>query len=93
VIHVANKVDLPAAWSIEQVPGAVGVSALRGDGLDALVDRMGATLVPQAPPPGAPVVFDARQADVLRDVRGALTPESLDQARARLDELLPPRAR
>ena len=83
VIHVANKIDLPAAWPTERVPAAVEVCALRGGGMDHLVERMGAELVVHAPMPDAPVVFQDQQVDVLRCVRDALA-SGAEQDAARL---------
>ena len=72
-IHVANKIDLPAAWSRDRVASAVDVSALDGQGLDALVGRMADELVPRAPAPGQAVVFEEHLAGALRRVRDALS--------------------
>jgi tRNA modification GTPase len=70
-LFVANKCDLPAAWS----PGdldAVAISAERGDGIEELVATIASRLVPEAPPPHAGVPFRASQFRRLRASRAAL---------------------
>ncbi|WP_435017730.1 GTPase [Tundrisphaera sp. TA3] len=57
----ANKSDLPAAWEAEG-PGALPISAERGDGIEALVAAMAGRLVPESPPPGAGVAVLRSQA-------------------------------
>jgi tRNA modification GTPase len=54
---VVNKIDLPAAWDLDQAAGAVRVSAQTGAGLAELCEALSRWLVPQAPPPGAAVPF------------------------------------
>ena len=68
-IVVASKSDLPAAWSR---PGAIPVSSLSGDGLDALVARIlsvlgGGELLREVPP-----VANLRHIDLLGRARAAL---------------------
>lgn len=61
-IVVANKCDLPAAFD----PGGIRVSALTGDGIDALKREI-ARRVWTGPPPGeAAVTVNARHRDCLR---------------------------
>jgi tRNA modification GTPase len=57
--YVVNKIDLPPAWDLAQVPDAVRVSALTGDGLPDLLEALSGWLVPDPPPPGAAVPFTA----------------------------------
>lgn len=69
-IVVASKSDLPAAWSR---PGAIPVSSLSGDGLDALVARIlsvlgGGELLRDVPP-----VANLRHIDLLGRARTALS--------------------
>jgi tRNA modification GTPase len=52
---VVNKVDLRAAWDLDQAGDAVRVSAVRGTGLAGLCDAISHWLVPE-PPPGAVAV-------------------------------------
>ncbi len=58
---IANKSDLPAAWSVDDPgldpPGAVSVSAERGDGLLGLVAAIKQRLVADPPSPGEAVPF------------------------------------
>jgi tRNA modification GTPase len=54
---VISKVDLDAAWDLDQAKNAVRVSALAGSGLAELCDAISRWLVPDPPPPGAAVPF------------------------------------
>ncbi|MBR6939265.1 MAG: GTPase HflX [Clostridia bacterium] len=46
IITVFNKCDLPCDSAGLRVPGSVGISALRGDGLDTLLETIAKTLPP-----------------------------------------------
>jgi tRNA modification GTPase len=59
VLLVVNKIDLPSAWDLREVAGAMHVSALKGDGLPKLCEKISQSLVPDVPPPGAAVPFTA----------------------------------
>ncbi len=100
---VVNKCDLPQAPGPSPPPEAVAVSALSGDGLDALRTRVGARLTGQDEYSDAPRVANVRHVSVLSDARRALlrardlaresAPEEivlreLHAARARFDELV-----
>jgi tRNA modification GTPase len=62
VVH--NKSDLPpAAGRREQGPC---ISALRGDGIDALADAIARRLIPHPPDPGEAVPFTPQQVERLR---------------------------
>lgn len=54
---VVNKVDVEAAWDLDQANPAVRVSALTGSGLAELCDAIAQALVPQPPPPGGAVPY------------------------------------
>ncbi len=54
---VINKVDLPAAWDLDQAGSALRVSALKATGLAELCQAISDWLVPSPPPQGAPVPF------------------------------------
>jgi tRNA modification GTPase len=54
---VINKIDLPAAWDLDQVRGAVRVSARTSAGVDELCRALAGWLVPEPPAPGAAVPF------------------------------------
>lgn len=56
VLVVFNKCDLIAIPDME-LPHAVRVSAVTGDGLAELISRVVSALVPNPPPPGEPVPF------------------------------------
>ena len=61
---VHNKCDLPA--SPGHRPAGLSTSALRGEGIDVLLATIGRRLVPDPPPPGAPVPFSSEQVEMLR---------------------------
>jgi tRNA modification GTPase len=75
-LRIANKSDLPAAWSVEDPGlnelGAVTVSAERGDGLDELVSAIERRLVPDPPRPGEAVPFRHEQVEALGRARHSL---------------------
>lgn len=57
---VYNKIDLPGTEQVRtlaETTGGLCLSAATGEGVDALVERIASTLVPQAPEPGAAVPF------------------------------------
>jgi tRNA modification GTPase len=62
VIH--NKCDLPPAAGSR--PPGLSLSALRGDGIEALVQTISRRLVPDPPPPGAAVPFALEQVEHLQ---------------------------
>jgi tRNA modification GTPase len=64
---VANKSDLPAAWSSTVVSGnAISASARTGNGVETIVSQLASVLVPNVPAAGAAVPFTARQVELLR---------------------------
>lgn len=65
---VVNKVDLPMTW--EALPDMVHVSAIAGQGMSELCERIVRTLVQEAPPPGAAVPFSKECVDLLEAVGG-----------------------
>lgn len=87
---VANKGDLPAAWSpadLEPLAPLV-VSAERGDGLDRLAAAIAHRLVPDPPGPGAGVPFRAAHVRTLRAAHAALGAGDPDAAAAALATFL-----
>jgi tRNA modification GTPase len=79
-VVVANKSDLPSAWTGGEERGAIAASALTGDGLD----RVRAAIVTQAaggPIVDSPMVANTRHWDLLGRVVKALS-EAAGQARA-----------
>jgi tRNA modification GTPase len=77
---VVNKVDLPAAWDLDQAAGAVQVSARTGAGLTGLCRSLGCWLVPDAPTPGAAAPFNASLCDLIVEGRDHLAAGRLTQA-------------
>jgi tRNA modification GTPase len=84
-LRVLNKCDLPAARAGE----GIAVSALRGDGLEALMAAIGRRLVPRAPEPGQALPFTRGQAETLAAARRSLVDADLAAAGKRLAALRP----
>ena len=84
-LMVINKIDLPAAWNLDAVPGAVRVSATARIGLDELGQRIARLLVPEPPAPGAPVPFNARWSERLLQAEQALAAGDVPAVRNLLD--------
>jgi tRNA modification GTPase len=72
VVH--NKCDLPAAPGDR--PAGLATSAVRGDGIERLLDRVAQRLVADPPPPGAAVPFTAEQIEAVRALLSLSEPGS-----------------
>ena len=70
-LQVWNKCDLVGPGRLAGRPG-VAVSAHSGDGLEKLQARIVGCLVPESPPPGAPVPFETRHVQLLEAAVKAL---------------------
>ncbi len=66
---VINKIDLPAAWDLDQAAGAVRVSAHTGEGLAELCQAISLWLVPVPPPTGAGVPFSPAVWELIIEAR------------------------
>lgn len=73
VIIVKNKADLLPASASQQVADEVVVSALTGQGLDRLCQRIVEQLVPVPPARGEAVVFTQRQEQAIQEAATALS--------------------
>lgn len=73
-VIVANKSDLPPAWSIDEAgPDVVRVSALRGEGIDSLRAAVIASIEDSTEPArDPPAVTNLRHVDLLTRARAAL---------------------
>ena len=80
-IIVGNKSDLPRAWTESLPDEAVLISAAQGTGLDRLMARLVALLVPQVPTALTPVPVTRRQIAGLEDCRAALVRDDFVAAR------------
>ncbi|CAN5909518.1 tRNA uridine-5-carboxymethylaminomethyl(34) synthesis GTPase MnmE [soil metagenome] len=88
-IIIANKADLPPAWSVERPrPGWLLVSAERGDGLAALLLEIPRRLVSEAPAESSGVPFRARQVQQLEQALQHLRKGQSEAARLALTQLL-----
>ena len=88
-LRVANKADLAAAWEPRQ-PGCLSVSALRGDGIDAVIAAIAQRLVADPPSPGSAVPFRAKQLRLLRHARRWLVHGRIEAALRALTSLANP---
>jgi len=80
-VIVGNKCDLPSAWSPAEGPSSIAVSALSGEGLDAVRQAIvGAALAAESLD-DTPAVANARHAALLERVEARLT-EAAEQASA-----------
>jgi tRNA modification GTPase len=82
-VMAANKSDLDAAWNLECVPGAIGVSALAGDGLDRLRVAL-AEAAAGEPARDVPAITNVRHVHLLQQARAAL-----ERAAAATDARIP----
>ena len=69
-VLVHNKCDLPA--SLGDRPEGLLTSALRGDGIEVLLETIAGRLVPDPPPPGAAVPFTEEQVAAISRLAGEL---------------------
>lgn len=69
---LANKADLPRAWSLTSDDKALPVSAHTGEGLDALQEAIIRRLIPAPPVPGTLFPVNARQVDRLKEAQDSL---------------------
>ncbi len=84
---VINKVDLPPAWDLDNLPDAVRVSAQTGEGLPELCAALSRWLVPEVPEARAAVPFTAGLCDQLEDARRLFTQGHADIVRDRIKRL------
>jgi tRNA modification GTPase len=87
---VGSKADLPHCAAGPSLAVDVATSAVTGQGLDELSERILTRLAFRWPALGEAVPFTARQADALRAAKQALYRGSCDDARRHLDDLVAP---
>lgn len=85
VVH--NKSDLPPVKDGQRPAGLI-VSALRGDGLEVLMDTIARKLVPATRGPGEAVIFTQRQAEALRRAATLVETDLADEARSALQAMI-----
>ncbi|MFO0879597.1 MAG: GTPase [Gemmataceae bacterium] len=66
-LPVVNKIDLPPVWDVHAIPDAIPVSALTGEGLDGLCQRISRNLVPRSPEVGEAIPCSASQMSDIED--------------------------
>jgi tRNA modification GTPase len=72
-VIVASKADLPPAWSADDLDrAAVRVSAIKGEGVDALRGAIVQAIAASPTPRDVPAVTNVRHAALLRETRAAL---------------------
>lgn len=71
-VLVANKSDLPPAWSWDSEPMCIDTSARDGHGIDRLREAIGSGLTGRATHRDTPLVTNVRHAALLRRAREAL---------------------
>jgi tRNA modification GTPase len=71
-LNVINKIDLPPAWNVGSMVGAMQVSARTGEGLEELRSALVYRLVPDAPPFGAAVPFTSHLCQEISEARRVL---------------------
>lgn len=86
-LPVINKVDLPSAWELDRVAGAVCVSARTGEGLGELCQAISRRLVPEPPPPGAALPFTPWLADRIEQAAARARAGDISEAQALLDSV------
>ncbi len=88
LIPIINKTDLPRAEGAAGVPGAIGVSALTGEGLEQVREAVAGHLVCMPAAVSEAVVFTARQEGLLWKALHALEAGDMDGAAGALTEAL-----
>ncbi|MEW6358038.1 MAG: GTPase [Planctomycetota bacterium] len=94
-ILVANKADQEPAWDVRDIEGAqvLNISALTGEGLDALEDAIVRRYGGGLHDPTGPVVFTERQRTALAAARTALDGQHIEEARTHIQACLGPQLR
>jgi tRNA modification GTPase len=80
ILAVLNKIDQPHSFDISRNPDAVKVSALTGAGIDELIRRIIALLVPDDPAPGIAVPYSLERILCLRRSQEQIRNGDIDSA-------------
>lgn len=86
-LFVAHKCDLPPADAQNIPRGAWQVSSLTGEGVEELLEKIVARLIPEIPGPDQPIPFTDRQTDLLTQALEATAKGDAPAARMRLDAI------
>ncbi len=84
-----NKIDLPAAWDLDAVTGALRICAVSGAGVTDLCQAISSWLVPAVPPAGAAVPFTPALANLIEQFRGHCQAGTVQAALQLLDDWAP----
>ena len=84
IIVVLNKTDLEPAWNVASRPEAVKISAVSGAGIDELIQRLIAKLIPDAPAPGGAVPYCDESVGLVVSVFESLKIDRYDEALNRI---------
>jgi tRNA modification GTPase len=87
-ITVAHKTDLPPMWSDALPEGALAVSSVTRAGVDELIEKILARLIPDVPSPGTAIPVSPRLVQLLQEARDALNGGRRDDCRDALEALI-----
>ncbi|MDE0737506.1 MAG: hypothetical protein OSB47_16905, partial [Pirellulaceae bacterium] len=83
-----NKSDLTAAAEMSDRPVGIMTSTVNGEGLESLIEKMLAHLVPKSPGPAEAIPFTESQQLLIRELLQLLEQEQFEDAVGRLDRFL-----
>lgn len=86
IVRVLNKIDLEPARKMSSNREAVKTSAVTGAGIDELIQRIIAKLIPEVPPPGAAVPYCDEVIELVASLEELLDRERWDEAQSRIKE-------
>jgi tRNA modification GTPase len=85
---VYNKSDLTDEVDVSDRPAGILTSTVTGEGLESLIEKMLAQLVPESPGPAEAIPFTEKQELLIRELLQLLDKEHFEDAMGRLDRFL-----
>ncbi|HMF12989.1 MAG TPA: GTPase [Gemmataceae bacterium] len=79
MLLVVNKIDLPAAWDLQEAKNALHVSAFNSTGVAELCAAIANRLAPNPPPTGSAVPFTFELGDAIHKARECLRAGDLNR--------------